>query len=314
MKKTILKIIAIFAISGVTFQSCIKKDEVTPTTNSSSDQEAVQSNDASFARDENDNALNDVNTSLGGTSMGRIEGVAGKPSGADTVIVDGTNKKVTIKYSGSKSNDGLRTREGEIVAQLTKGTSWNDKDAELTVSFNLTVTRNLDSKKVKISGNQIITNTSGGNAGWVWLFGGTPVVHSVSGTTNVTFDNGSSRSWTTTKKRTFTKLTVTVSALNSDNIIETGTNRFDQEFTNKITTPVVLKLTTGCTKNQFKATAGVITHDLVVSANKTRTVTVTFGLKALSTPTTDECEVKGFSVVWTKDNATQGYAYIQAYQ
>jgi hypothetical protein len=99
-----------------------------------------------------------------------------------------------------------------------------------------------------------------------------PVSHRItSSNMTVTYPNGSQRSWTVDRTRTWSAsgntITVSVKSEASGNVSETGTNRFGDAFTNTILSPI-----TANSNCAFRPYTGEFQHQI-----STRMATVLFG-------------------------------------
>ncbi len=266
-------LIVMVGISAMTLTSCKKAS--TAADNSVSAQDVSNVSNAV-------NATSDDATS----AAGQVKSYSGKTEaawwnsavlcGATTVDTGSAgNHVITITYDGTSSCNGM-IRSGSITVSNTTGVLWNTAGAELTVNYNnLKVTDIVSGNTYTISGTHTITNVTGGLA-WQVIAGlspsGTTVTHrNQSSNMSVTFPNGSQRTWTVDRTRSWnitgTVITVTVSSQASGNVSESGTNRFGDAFTNTITTPITADNT--CLWRPY---AGEVTHQI-----GSATGTITYG-------------------------------------
>ncbi len=325
MKKIFLNL-AILAFATVfVLSSCKKNDEEVTT-----EEASISSSDASTAREEGDQAINEAssyteNSSFGST-IARIDAPANPDSitvtaiddkgGAKTAYAYPKQRKVILKFDNSESKDGQRTRTGTIIAQLdTTGTNpkvWSDQGAVLKVIFvNLKVTNIASGKSILINGEHIVTNVTGGRAIYALITpNSSKVSHSISGTMKAAFDGGSERNWSISRKREFEYFKITLSSSNVEGgIVETGTNRFGTNFTNKIVTPIVIERLTCTNKTQNRITSGKYTHEV---GNKTNTIE--FGYNVSGTMVSENCSKTSAKITYTKRNNTQGEFILTLYR
>jgi hypothetical protein len=128
----------------------------------------------------------------------------------------------------------------------------------------------------------------------------------------ITFDNGTQRTWSVDRQRVFTYsggYVITTSGLytsgSTSGISEWGTDRFGNAFTVDIVTPRVI--TEACS---WQMTAGV-----VALTNAAGVTTVTYGLNASGTATS--CPVGDgtyyFQLSWTAAASGKTYTFILPY-
>lgn len=324
MKKIILKFALTAAVCTLILSSCKKNDDEVTT-----EEATISSTDASTAREESDQAINEAssyteNSSIGaGARIDETEAVDSiivtaidEKGGAKTAYAYPKQKKIILKFDNSESKDGQRTRTGTIISQLdttgSKPKYWAAEGAVLKVNFiNLKITNIASGKSIVINGEHIVTNVSGGRAILALITtGSTKVTHTTTGTMKVTFDGGAERNWTITRKREFEHLKITASSSNSDGVtVETGTNRFGSTFVNKISSPIVIERLTCNSKTQNRITSGTFTHEV---GNKTNTIQ--FGYNTLGTLALDNCSKTSAKVTYTKRNNTSGEFILTFYR
>jgi hypothetical protein len=326
---TIMKTSNLFRITlvaaSLTFMFACKKDSQTssssPTTaanvQTAADDQTMASNEDEAMSNDATAALSS-NASIAGSSLnstaksgGSTLGLGDIAIGCDaTVAFDTTSdtKTVTITYSGSCLGD--RTRSGTVVISIPKGVHWKDVGAAVSINVNLTVTRKRDGKSIVLKGTKTITNTSGGLL--VDLATLTSVIHDITSSFVITFDNGTARTWNVSKHRVFSYtggILVTTTGTYSDgtnsDIAEWGTNRFGVAFKSRITAPKVLDQS--C---DFRLTSGENT----ITRGDNITSVITYGLDATGNPTT--CPGTGYyyaKLVWTNSATGKSYTFIYPY-
>lgn len=245
----------------------------------------VHSDDQSRVDAEVDAIANDADIALEatGTFSGRVTDVQSIICNA-TITIDSVSnpRKITVVYAGA-SCIGNTTRTGTVVISMAQGVKWKNAGAAATITFqNLKITRVSDNKSITINGSKTYTNVSGGLL--KNLVTVNPQIHAItSNNLSVTFDNGTQRTWSVAKQRTFTYSNgVVVSATGThsengiNNIAEWGINRFGRAFTTSVTSPIVIKQ--DC---NFRITSGALLHTTPLFSS-----TATFGLDANGNSTT----------------------------
>ncbi|HEY6901480.1 MAG TPA: hypothetical protein VI233_12585 [Puia sp.] len=308
-----------------------KKDGAKDTSTNMSDADlATQSDDQTRVSNETDAAFDDV--SLAMNDQAAVTGSSETPAvrygvatqGVDTVkktivcdavvTIDTSNAvhKLQIIYNGKTGCGINRKRTGTITVSIPAGVRWRDKGAVVTVTFDLTITRVLDNKSIKLTGTHTYTNVTGGNVFALNANSTTPIVHTVSSDNMaITFDNGAQRTWHVARQRSYSYSSGLVVALSGTHtegsttgISEWGTNRFGNSFTTTIDQPLTVKQS--CS---WQLTSGQAT--LTNAAGKTA---ITFGLDASGNAT--GCPVNGatyyFKLVFT-GNAGRSYTFIFPY-
>jgi hypothetical protein len=327
---TLYRFLFIIAFTGI-LASCNKNNSSNSNNGSSNTDLQTTSDDATRVSTETDAAFDDVNTAMvtnygvTGAALGRelMQRVIDGPGSADsTAICDALitldtangNRQITITYNGT--NCALdRTRTGSVTITWPIGQLWRDSGAVVTVTFNsLVITRLIDNKTLTLNGTHTYTNVSGGslidlpNAG-----AGSSITHTItSSNMQITFDNGTQRTWSVDRQRVFTYsggYVITTSGLytsgSTSGISEWGTDRFGNAFTVDIVTPRVI--TEACS---WQMTAGV-----VALTNAAGVTTVTYGLNASGAATS--CPVGDgtyyFQLSWTAAASGKTYTFILPY-
>lgn len=311
--KKLLTLLPIAIVSmGLFFTSC-KKNSTTSADLTTEFKD--QSDDQARFSNETDAVANDANAAmenLGGSYAGDTPLTPQLPAPCDaTIAVDtaSTPRKITITYLGTNCL-GNRTRTGTVVISFAPTFRWVNAGAYFTVNYqNLRITRVSDSKSILINGEKRITNVSGGKLRNL-ATRTTPIVHEVtSSSMNITFDDGTQRSWQIAKRRTFTYydngivISVTGFGPQGGGVAEWGINRHNNSFTSAIIEPMVVKQSCN-----FRLVSGKIKHTGPVV-----TVNTTFGLDATGNPVT-ACPTGAFyyKLVWTGANGLS-YTHIAPY-
>lgn len=297
MKKQIAGLmLAAFSLSTV-FVSCKKDSKADVATDTEA---TVQSDDETSFSNHIDALANDINTSIEAT--GSL--VTGKTTGTlcdASVKFDSTttDRRITVTYDGTSTCHPAFTRTGKMIITIPFGVKWKDSGAVLTTTYDsIKITRVKDGKYFILNGSHTVTNVKGGLLKDIATLGSS-IVHKIeSSGMNITFDDGTMRTWQVAKKREFNYsggIVISTRGIHSDgtrtDIAEWGTNRKGRLFTRAITTPLVVRQ--DC---DFRLVSGATLH-----SNPAWTATVTYGLDATGAATT--CPGTGSSyyckIVWT---------------
>ncbi len=260
-----------------------------------------------------------VNSGLNATTddaanaVGEIQALSGKTDGTASICgatIDTSQKAngiIVINYDGSSCN-GL-TKEGSITATLqnySSGTRWKDAGAVLKLDFNnVKLTNTVSGAYFTLNGTHYITNVTGGLA-WKIMDGietGTVAHKHAADNFNLTFADGTQRTWSVRRTRTFTNLNnVRSVTLSGDTTIDAvanveawGTNRKGDTFKNALASPVISNSTCGF----YKPVSGEFIHHV---AN--RTADILFGVDSDGNQISSGCAY-GFKVTFTRGNYTR---------
>ncbi len=259
----------LFAVGGC------KKNNTDTETDLTSDV-TVQSDDHAMFSAEDDAVSDDVNGALESNTL--LSGKTAADTCGVTVSYDSTTIKrvVTLNYHGTNCS-GTRSRNGVVKISILKNLRWRNAGAYVEVEIDsLKITRLSDNKSLVLNGTKKITNFSGHLLWELATSGVSSIVHTVtSSNMSATFDNGTSRLWQIAKKRTFTYdngfvISVTGTSGTTGDVAVWGTNRLGQDFSTRITAPMVVKQSCN-----FRLVSGQIEHTKLL-----RPITVTFGLDA----------------------------------
>lgn len=308
--KKVNKIAGYSLLAACLFLSSCKKDSAKENTS----EFQVQSDDQSRFNNETDAATNDAVTALeniGGSYNGETPIAPLLPSVCDaTISVDTTStpRKITVTYNGTNCI-GNRTRTGTVVIAFAPSFRWYQAGANFSVTYqNLKITRISDNQSITLNGTKVITNVSGGRLRNL-ATSGTSIVHEVrSSGMDVTFDDGTVRSWQLARRRTFTYnngIVASVEGIGAQGggVAEWGTTRYGLSFTSAILQPLVFKQSCN-----FKLVSGQIQHTRA-NANSV----ITFGLDVAGN-TVSTCPSGSFyyKLVWT-NAAGVSFTYIAPY-
>lgn len=286
-----------FALT-LSFVSC-QKDSTAPDDNNTDI--SKHSDDQARVAAELDATAKDASTALESSAVfsGRLQDIQGVICDA-TITADVASNPMTMTITFDGSNClGNRTRTGTIVLSMNQGVQWKDAGAAISIDYqDFTVTRVSDNKSITFDGMLTLTNVSGGLLQNLSSLG--TITHSLtSNGLQLTFDNGSTRTWQVARNREFTYdngVNVSVSGThtegNEQHVAEWGTNRFGQAFTTSTVQPMVIRQ--DC---DFRLTAGTLKH--VVPA---ATATAQFGLDANGNPVSCPTGSYYFKLTWTGPN------------
>ncbi len=305
-------LLGVLVLGTTTFSSCTKKTTADPIVKQD-DEEAESTKDANDGREESDavldesnQAINDNKASLGG----RTDGTITNNIGATNIVISG-DSMLTITYTNQVSKDGKRTKNGDVVIKRVGTKKFHEAGGQYSVEFkSLTITRTIDQKKLVINGIHTVKNTTGGFAFAALLIDSVATVtHQITGSVTFTFNNGTARTWTVARQRSFDYLKVTVGQVDLTTAIETGTNRRGNAFTTMVPTPVVAQYS--ATAKYTKVISGKIEHTVKEGLVDTK-ITADYGYTSLGVKSTGFDDTKGYQLTWQKV-LTYGPFFIQVY-
>jgi hypothetical protein len=325
---TLYRFLFVIVFTGI-LASCKKSNSNNNNGTSNTDLQ-TNSDDQTRVSTETDAALDDVNTAMTvqynvtGAAMGRelvhtiVDGPGSNDSTAicDAVISLDTASStytITITYNGTNCTLN-RKRSGSVTISWTKGQIWQNAGSVVTVQFNnLAITRVSDNKTITLNGTHTYTNVSGGSLISLPNSPGTSITHTItSDNMEITFDNGTKRTWNVARQRVFTYnggFVITTSGTHTEGtttgISEWGMDRFGRAFDVEIIDPRVISQS--CS---WQMTAGTVAF-----VNTLGTTTITYGLDASGTAT--GCPISGstyyFQLSWTGAAAGKTYSFILPY-
>lgn len=278
MKKLILNLPFLLAVTLVlTFSSCKKTSPDSTADDTQSVQDAATVSSALSA------SVDDVASSTGTVStMSRSI----TPCGYTVDTSQAAEGIIVINYNGDVCNGISRTGSITITLENYPTVHWRDSGAILTLFFaNVKVTNAATAGYIILNGTHTLTNITGGLA-WKILAQdttGTVAILHTSNDMTITFADGSVRSWSVNRLRSYSNvngvLTVTLSSNASEGSYENvdlwGTNRNNQAFYNAISQPLtVTSADAACPGRWYnRPAAGDVSHYI----NK-RSVTVLYGV------------------------------------
>jgi hypothetical protein len=252
--------------------------------------------------------MNDINTLLSG---GNLKSTDQLPCNATIDSTEVLNDTITIyiTYNGKNCNN-TRYRTGKVEIKKHVGMHWFQQGATVIIKhINFTITKISSQKSITINGVKTHKNVSGGV---IWQLGnGTDaIVHRTWGHVNVTFDDGTTKSWNVARQKTYTgtppnNLVLTIDGFGTagglDNLVVWGINRQGENFYTQIIQPVVHRQV--C---DWDPCTGIKKH-AIPADNKS--ATLTFGYDSNNQPITGaDCPSK-YKVDWQKNN-NSGTVYL----
>ena len=313
----ILKSIFCLALVASLSTSC-KKDKAEEIDTDETSEQVINASDERTMSSEMEDSEDEANRLLLNHPHFRGLGWMGTITGMHypcNAVIDSSLKskgRLTITFNGNTC-DNKRSRSGSISLQLPYDsmtnivTPWSAAGCVLTVTFtNFKVTRLSNNKSIVVNGTKYITNVNGGLVDDAASFS-SPIVYRVTGTMQVTFDDGTVRSWSIDRSRTITRsnsvTTVSISGNASQNGISNvsiwGVNRNGNTFTVSIPTPIVANSTCN-----YQPISGVRVHIGVV-----RDLTVTFGVDQSGNPVSSGCAY-GYRLDWVNKRGVAKQAVV----
>lgn len=267
-KSILYSISALSIVAVLTFSSCGKKKAF-------KNEDGQSSEDNRDANSENDQAVNDANNAVFGTTKLSGKGVNVADVSAVTGTIQGgvvdtagiNNGTIKVVYNGTTVNN--RTRTGAIqltIIDYAQGKRWKQAGCVIKVDYlAYKVTRASDGKSFELNGTQYLTNETGGTW-WELIITKTQasLATTITGSNlNVTFSDGKTATYNINRRVTYTIpgniLTCTAEGIGSSdglsNLENYGTTRDGDTFTSQVTTPIVWNLTCG----PWAPTAGNVT-------------------------------------------------------
>jgi hypothetical protein len=292
-----------FLVLGVIVLSLAgcKKDKNTETNHASESLQQL-SGDQESMESAMDESMNDVNNFLSGGNLKSTEGRLPCNATIDSTSVVSDTITIFITYNGwNCKNTRFRTGQVEIKKQV--GMRWFMPGASVTIKhINFAIRRASSQKTIVLNGVKVHQNISGG---LIWQLGHniSTIVHRTSGYVNVTFEDGTVKTWNIACQRTYTgtppdSLFLTNDGFGSadgyDNLLVWGTCRAGENFYTQVVQPVVHREVCG-----WDPSSGIKKH--MVPANS-QSATITFGYNSSNEPITGaECPTK-YKVDWQKNN------------
>lgn len=297
MKRRLLTSLIVLGMISTTFYACRKDKQAIDDL----DSQTIAARDEADMESGSEQALSDINTVMDQSGFAKRGSAKFGLCGGKVDTSQKAAGKIIITYNDSTVCRNKK-RSGSILLEITPGQKWKDEGTTIKATFNaFKVTRISDGKSITLNGTKSITNVNGGLL--KDQIPGDIILHRIRGNLNITFDNGTIRTWTVARRETFT-LTGTVhqvkvegdtslkeGTMTYNDIVVFGTNRMGKPFKAAITTPIIANSTCEFTD----PIQGVKVHK-----GLERELTITFGVDAKGEPVTNGCAY-GFKVDW--DNA-----------
>jgi len=307
--KTIIRqAIVLIAISTISIVSGCKKDRTSDvTTPDTSSLQQLAQDDAQVQSSDNE-IINDGNSALTAHSNKAVDSTA---INSCTITVDTNATKdslqITMHYNGYNTGHNF-TRTGFVVITKPLGKAWSVAGCSVQFKYeNLYITKVSSGKKFEFNGSRTFTNVSGGR---IIDLGSTTtptdsVEHSITGAMQITFENGTTRTWNISRTRTWTgtypsALVLTVSNIPGsssggyNNLVEYGTNRNGEAFYTSINTPIVYS--ESC---NWDPIWGGFTHQI---PGVSKSATVTFGYNSSDALVTQGACADFYKLDWVIKN------------
>lgn len=276
----------LLALTGLTLTSC-KKDKLDEGKNDSTSLTQLSNDEINVEEITND-ALQDVEGILS-YNGGNLKSTDRIPCNATVDSTSVINDTITIyiTYNGLSCN-GRKFRTGQVQIKKQVGSHWGMEGASVNVKYiNFSVTRVANGNTIVLNSDKTFTNVTGGFIYMLGQNGFTSLVHRVNGYVDITFENGTTRTWNIARQRTYTgmpgELVLTVDGFGTageySNLVVWGTNRNNEEFYTQIYQSVVHKEV--C---EWHPVTGIKVHQ-IPAADKS--ATITFGYDSNNQPVTN---------------------------
>ena len=280
--KTIFrKAIILVVICTISVVTGCKKDRTTEV--SSPDTSSLQQlakDDAQVQASDNE-ITNDVNNAITSKSAKAVDSIYACTITVDTIGANKDTLQITMVYAGFNAGHNF-TRTGTVIVTKPLGIPWSAQNCSVNFKYeSLSITKVSTGKKFIFNGNRLFTNVSGGR---IVDLGSTTiptssVEHSITGAMQITFEDGTTRTWNISRTRTWggtypSALTLTVGSTGASsggfsNLVEYGTNRNGEAFYTSINTPILYSQACG-----WNPIWGGFTHQI---PGIPKSATVTFG-------------------------------------
>lgn len=311
----LIKLSAILIILlGLIFTGCTKKSNTDQGPQSSSSLQQLSS-DENEMENNSDDAMNDANAVLSPGVNFKSTELLPCHATIDSIPLHNDTITIYIHYDGLTCNlRKMITGDVEIIKNIN--TKWYDAGATVLVKFiNYKVIRVSTRKSMTFNGTKTFVNFSGGS---IWQLGNQiqALIHRVTGSIQVTFDDNTTKSWNINKQRTLTRvvdgidshLLLSIDGLGSadgyNGLVAWGVNRNNENFYTRITQVVVLKEICN-----WDPSCGIEVFQIPASH---KSATVTFGYDSQNNPvpcSSSDCPTEE-KIDWTINNQS-GTLYLQ---
>ena len=295
---------------------CKKEEEPTPTPVTPADQtgttqQTQRASDQSNVDNESGQAMDEANNILMEVSTTRdVQTYC-------NLTIDSSQKsigKITVTYSGNDCYN-TKSRTGTIVIELPYDpntatiTRWHEQGCVAKLTFiDYKVTNLSTNKSLEFDGVHTIKNESGG--GLLQLYLGQSIEHVIRANMNLTFDDGTTRTWHAAKRRIFNyssgQLKVEIKGDTAvgphAHVAMWGVTRLGDDFTLDVPTPITYYLLgTSCL---YKPKGAIVIY------GPANSLSVTYGVDSNGLTTTS-CPF-GYKFNWTDSQGTP-HEVIQPY-
>jgi hypothetical protein len=294
------------AIIGLSLTGCEKDKNSEPKADSSSLQQ-LAGDEQSFESSMNE-SMNDVDQFL---AFGNLKSTDQLPCNAtiDSTAVVNDTITIYITYNGLNCS-GTIFRTGQVEIKKHVGMHWYQQGATVKVRhINFVMTKVSNQKTITLNSFKVHKNVSGGVL-WQLGYAVSSIVHRTWGHANVTFDDGTTKTWNVARQKTFTgtlpdSLVMTIDGFGEagafNNLVVWGINRQGEIFFTWIIEPVVHRKVCG-----MDPCSGIKKH-LIPAVSKS--ATLTFGFNSNNEPITgNECPTK-YKLDWQNNN-NSGTVYL----
>lgn len=220
----------------------------------------------------------------------------------DSAYVINDTLTIVFNYDGIDCS-GKRMRTGKVEISKKIGSFWFQAGSAVTLKYiNFAVTKVASGKTTVFNGTRTFVNVTGGGLWQLYNNSVSSVVQRISGNMNITFDDGTTRSWNMARQLTYTgvfqNLLCTVDGFgttgNYSNLVSWGTNRDGEMFYTQITQSIVQRK--AC---EWHPVSGIKIH-MIPTENKSGTIT--FGFDSNSQPVTGTDCPTHYKLDWVNGN------------
>lgn len=287
------------------FFGCKKEEEdILPETFGVTEQ---GSNDET-ARNEYDESIENVFEALESTSFGSRGADSGLILPCGVINIDTTGGKSKVVYGG---NCGRKVLSGTIVATLSPSSGkWSDAGAIIHLDYqNYTVLFEVNNQTLVFNGTIVVTNLNGGLM-YETLTKKSTIEHKIRGNLNITFDNGSTRTWQIFKKRSYSasngkveNLQARLAADSTGNIAEVGVTKAGENF---VTTMPYTFVYQNCSAGSSVGPFILVEGKLVFTVNS-NSLTIEAGQQFVSGKfiSVNDCSAYGYKLSWNIGGTTR---------
>jgi len=300
MKTNLIRLVFLFlAVTGLSLSGC-KKDKNTGASDDSASMQQL-SKDEEAVESASEESMNDVNNLLAGGSLKSTERRVPCNAKIDSTAVVNDTITIYITYNGVNCM-GNRFRSGKVEIKKQVGTHWFQQGATVMVRhIDFAITKMKNQKMITLNGVRFYQNVSGG---LIWQIGPDlpTIVHRTWGYVNISFEDGTTKTWNIARQNTFSGIFPDNLSLTSDgfgtvdgyeNLVAWGLNRHGENFYTQILQPV-----TRCENCNWDPLSGITKHSIPAGS---KSATLTFGYDENDQPVVNECPSK-YKLDWQRNN------------